>query len=241
MVRIWIAVLWCLGLSYGLSLAQVRMTATPLRVVIPTATSQPTEFFQATSTPTWTPTPVGPVQLRTRADSGEVNVRAEPDPSSQRLGTVKPRQEYVVRGRYYNWLWIDFSESPSGTGWVYDALVEIVGDNALISSVDPYAEPTAMEASSNTAGTTTLGVEGQSTQDERLLILPTNVATESFQRSEGMLPTFTPVAVLPEGLSPLVQIAPSQSQPTGGVPPIFPVAALIGSGVLGLVVSAMRR
>lgn len=235
------AFLCWMSLSYGVSLAQVRLTATPIRVVIPTATLQPTEFFQATPTPTWTPTPVGPTQLRTRADSGEVNVRAEPDPSSQRLGSIKSGQQYVVRGRYYNWLWIDFSESPSGNGWVYDALVEVIGDNALIPLVDPYAEPTPLGASGNPAGVAGSDEEVQPTQDSRMLVLPTSVIAESLERSEGILPTFTPVAVSLEGLNPLAQTSRLQSQQRNVVPPIFAVVALIGFGTLGLIVNALRR
>jgi len=229
-------------MGYGLSQAQVGATATPLRVVIPTPTVPPTDFFQATPTPTWTPTAVGPVQLRTLPDSGEVNVRAEPDTASQRLGTIKPDQQYTVRGRYYSWLWIDFSESPSGTGWVYDALVEVLGDNALIPPVDPYAAPTDIGGGGNQQALVGQGgVEGQTTQDARLIVLPTTVATESAAQVPVDLPTFTPVAVSLESLNPLAQANPLQSQQRNTLPPIFPVAALIGFGVLGLLVSAIRR
>jgi hypothetical protein len=154
---------------------------------------------------------------------------------------MKPGQQYVVRGRYYNWLWIDFSESPSGNGWVYDALVEILGDNALIASVDPYAEPTAIGASGSSAGGTAPDSQDQPTSDGRMLVLPTSVVTESFERSEGILPTFTPVAVSLEGLNPLAQANPLQSQQRGAVPPIFLVVALIGFGTLGLVIGTLRR
>ncbi len=75
-------------LSYvSVGYAQVP-SATPVRVIIASSTPQPTQSVIETPTPTWTPTSEGPVQLQAKADAGEVNVRSEPDPASQRLGGI---------------------------------------------------------------------------------------------------------------------------------------------------------
>lgn len=227
----------------GASVEQVRVTPTPVRVIIPTVTIAPTQIVLATPTATWTPTPQGPVQIRVSADSGEVNVRSEPDPASQRLGAIKPGETFVVRGRYFSWLLFDFAQSPTGTGWVYDQLVEIVGDASLIPEVDPYADPNASSNTTNAdlpTGETTATTEA----DARIITLPTDEA-KTVPNLVGVLATFTPVsealiASIPVNTS-STQSGNTNNNPLSTVPPIFPITLLIGFGVLGFVVGSVRR
>src|SRR5262249_27404694 len=96
---------------------------------------------QAVSTPTatYTATPVGPVLLEALT---EANVRAKPDPESDLLGTIHTGDVYPVLGRYYRWYQFQYNKSASGTGWVFDDLVKITGDESQILDLSENALPT---------------------------------------------------------------------------------------------------
>lgn len=121
---------------------QVPVSPTPVSISIPS----PIPFGAATQagpaaapTLTRTPTSVGPAMLQAIT---EANVRAEPDPESERLGTIRAGDLYPVIGRYFRWLQFQYDQSPSGTGWVFDELVEIVGDASVIRDLSEEAVPT---------------------------------------------------------------------------------------------------
>ena len=84
--------------------AQEQITATPARINLPSATPLPTLEAEITATPTRTPTPVGQSLLEVKETAGDVNVRAEPDPNAERLGSIRAGLPYTITGRYYNWL-----------------------------------------------------------------------------------------------------------------------------------------
>lgn len=240
--------------------AQVRISPTPLRAVIPTSEPMATQSNLPTPTPTWTPAPEASVSLRIAPGVESANVRAEPDPAGQLLGQIDPNTTYVVTGRYIRWLQFEYPSSPTARGWVFDTLVEIVGDPAEIVDIDPFAAPTANagEISLTEAFQAVLqtpGAELTITAASRIVELPSgegNAAVDSAGSSDA-LPTFTP--------PPDVR-APSQAQEVtslgaddetnaladtvstvleGGVPPIVPVLLLFGFGALGLFISALRR
>ncbi len=240
-------------LSYvSVGYAQVP-SATPVRVIIASSTPQPTQSVIETPTPTWTPTSEGPVQLQAKADAGEVNVRSEPDPASQRLGGINTGEFYVVRGRYFNWLQFDFPSSPTGTGWVFDGLIDIVGDTSKIPNIDPYAVPTseADAAASQTLSVIvqTPGGDETATAQARIVVFSTpepNVTLDSVL-VESVLPTYTPpsefvsrVTATPfvEQTTALTTLTDITSQ---RVPPAVPIIVLGFVGFLGVAISVIRR
>lgn len=241
----------------SVSYAQTVPSATPARAVIATSTPQATSEAFSTLTPTWTPTSEGPVQLTVKSDAGEVNVRAEPDPSSQRLGSIKAGERYVVRGRYFSWLLFDFPPSPTGTGWVFDGLVDVIGDASKIARIDPYAEPTsaADAAASQTLSVIiqTPGGDLTATADARVLVLVTptlNVgAVSASDDVSGLLPTYTPPAeynlrVTATVASDVVQettLDALASVASQRFPPAMPIAILALVGVLSLAVGFILR
>lgn len=246
-----------MAVGVGVSHAQTIASATPVRAVIATSTPQATREVLNTPTPTWTPTSEGPVQLTVKADAGEVNVRAEPDPASQRLGSIKAGERYVVRGRYFSWLLFDFPSSPSGTGWVFDGLVDVIGDASKIATLNPYAEPTSAadaEASQTLSVIVqTPGGELTATADARVLVLVTptlNVGALSEGDSvSGLLPTYTPPAeynlrVTATVASDVVQettLDTLASVASQRVPPAMPIVILALVGVLSLAIGFIFR
>lgn len=244
-----------LGLAIDSALGQA-VTATPVRVVIPTnAPAQVTLEVVETALPTWTPTEEGPPLLESKADAGEINVRAEPDPTSQRLGSIKPGERYIVRARYFSWYQFDFPSSPTGTGWVYGELVQIIGNPSKIPDTNPYALPTSASDAFATRTTEALlavpGGELTATALGRVLSLPTVTPDFSAQSSTiNVLPTYTPPAdvsapsasmpVLEEDV-PLTLEGAITTVTQQGIPPIVPILGLGAVGVLGLLVSFLRR
>src|SRR5262245_34183692 len=118
-----LALTLCLAAGVAPVYGQVRISRTPVPALIRTVPTLPTELALATATPTLTSTPAAAIQREVRSDVGEVNVRQEPDPESARLGTIKAGEKYAVRARYFRWIQFEFSQSPSGTGWVFEDLV----------------------------------------------------------------------------------------------------------------------
>lgn len=123
--------------------AQEVVTSTPLRAQLPTLAppviDQPEVDVIATATRT--PTVTGPVLLQAKETAGEVNVRAEPDIEGELLGTIVTGNTYPVLGRYFRWLQFQYDGAVTGTvrAWVFDELVDIVGDETLIPNLDPGA------------------------------------------------------------------------------------------------------
>lgn len=245
-----------LGLLWGASITQAQaVTATPVRVVIPTNAPPVTVEVIDPPTPTWTPTEEGPPLLEPKADAGEINVRSEPDPSSQRLGSIKPGERYVVRARYFSWYQFDFPASPTGTGWVYGELVDIIGNVNAIRENNPYAEPTSASDVFATQTTEALlsvaGGEETATALARIVSLATPTPDFAVQSSQGnLLPTYTPPSEVISGLTPtpaqeeevpLTLETAISSVAQQGIPPIVPILALGGLGLLGLFIGLLRK
>lgn len=243
-------------------LAQAAQSPTPLRAQIG---STATQGFQldAPPSPTFTPTatPQQAAFLEAKAEAADgVNVRAEADPEADVLGVIRPGEQYVVTGRYYLWLRFRYDRSPNGQGWVFGDLVSLSGDTTLIP--DLAAEPQAttdatVVGATQTAEAITLtpGAPLTATAEANLLLEPVSVndAVSGSSNVSG-LPTFTPP---PE----LVATA-TLSDNTGGVggqeintndtqlvrdisltdlPRILPIVLLGGLGILGVLISLLRR
>jgi hypothetical protein len=162
-----------------------------------------------------------------------------------------------VRGRYFSWLLFDFPPSPTGTGWVFDGLVDVIGDASKIARIDPYAEPTsaADAAASQTLSVIiqTPGGDLTATADARVLVLVTptlNVgAVSASDDVSGLLPTYTPPAeynlrVTATVASDVVQettLDALASVASQRFPPAMPIAILALVGVLSLAVGFILR
>jgi hypothetical protein len=255
--------------------AQEAVTATPARAFIPT--QAPPEQLQVGATPTWTRTPTlpGPALLEAKADAGEVNVRAEPDINSERIGTIRAGDTYVVLGKRFRWYQFQFDTSPNGRGWVFEELIDIIGDAGAIPNLDEERLPTidpAISAATETQIAITLTPGGllTATAEARVLPLPELPGLPGQQtETSGMglatgptldimneagsivLPTFT---YPPE----IIAFAPTEPAPQSeevtqtspndfaiplpeDVPPIAPILVLGALGMLGLVISSLRR
>lgn len=241
--------------------AQERITSTPVRINVPTDAAPDIEIV-VTPTITRTPTPSA-VLLEAKESAGEVNVRAEADIESDRLGTIRAGEFYPVLGRYFRWLQFQFDSSPSGRAWVFDELVNITGDESTIPDLSEAPLPTvdpAIEAATQTeqAITQTPGGVLTATAQSRILPVPgqdddvpggDNPGESGAEIADNVLPTFTYppdiVAVAPTEAE--VTITPTISPGTtplsvpDQVPPIVPILLLGAGGLLGLIVSSIRR
>jgi len=233
--------------------AQERITATPVRIDIPTL---PPPVIEVIESPviTRTPTPSS-VMLEAKASAGEVNVRAEPDIESERLGTIRAGEFYPVLGRYFRWIQFQFSTSPTGSAWVFDELVDIIGDVNAIPDLSQEALPTtdpmvAAATQTQEIVTQTPGGILTSTAESRLLPAPgqDNLQANRAETAGNVaLPTFTfppdSVAAAPTEVTVVPTTSPDTpplNVPTD-VPPILPIVLLGAGGLLGLAVSSLRR
>jgi hypothetical protein len=231
-----------------------NITATPIRVIIATSTTIATQVAIETFTPTPTETELGLAQLQVKATTGEANVRSEPDPASQQLGVIQTGISYVVRGRYFSWYLFDFPSSPTGTGWVYGELVDIIGDPLTIPDIDPYAIPTnAADAQATQTAVLVLQTPGGDltiTAESRILVIDTPIVdTSALQQSNEILPTYTPPAEYNPRITATSVLDGQQGTiltalntvSSQGIPPILPIIGLAGLGILGVIVSTLRR
>ncbi len=229
---------------------------TPIPVVPPTATptNQP-----PTAEPTRTPTSEGPASARALNEG--TNVRASPDITAERVGQIDPNEAYPVVGRYFEWYQLQFPESPSGIGWVHQSVIEILGDELRIPDLNAEQLPTVDPAIPNRQATDdaiTQTPGGFLTLTAQAFITPEGVFTaapgiqgnQSGPQSNsgapafagGQLPTYTFVNQTPTPID-VAAIRNSGAAPDagGGLPPIAPIVGLIGMGILGLLISALRR
>jgi hypothetical protein len=245
------------------AIAQVRVTATPVRVQLPTQSAPATEIAIATPTPTFTPTEIGPLLIEIPEDISEINVRELPEPDAQQLGLVRASERYVVTGRYFSWLRIDFEASPTGEGWIFGQLVTVLGDEAQIPDIDPYntSEDSVIIEAETLDGTPVEDIDAQAvnatpTVDERQIVIPTAGQGETLSTSGGnQLPTFTPPpeSVIRNNNIAAENVVLSDAETAGvteqaitdlidtGLPPIIPMLLLGGFGLLGMTVVILRR
>jgi hypothetical protein len=228
-----------------------QITATPARINLSTATPLPSAVL-LTETPTRTPTPIGLVVLEAIT---EANVRAEPDPESERLGTIRAGEIYPVLGRYFRWLQFQYEPSPNGRGWVFDELVTITGDQATIRDLAAQelatVDPLVLGITQTLEGiTVTPGGILMATANAGIVPGAEIVGDAATQQagSAAALPTFTypPNAIRPDAGG--FAVAEPTAGPNGltnenaeGLPPLAPILVLGGLGILGLLVSSVRR
>lgn len=222
-----------------------QATPPPAPVTFPTLTA-PAANALATETPTRTPTEAPPVQAE--AIDGAVNVRAAPDIEAPRLGSINPGETYPILGRAEGTLWlrIRFPESPDGTGWVFEQVVNIIGDAGDIAIIPLSGEATIDIGS--VAGTQTV---------EALAQTPGALATSTAQAfATGVIegnnqavtvvdlgpgPTFTYPADAMSIATPQIPRSGATAPSETGLPPIIPVLVLGVLGGAGLLVGFLRR
>jgi hypothetical protein len=234
--------------------------ATPIPVNPPTATAtQP----PPTDIPTRTPTSQGPASAEALTDG--TNVRSLPDIGGERLGTIAPGTAYPILGRRFEWFQIQFPDSETGSGWVHESVVTVIGDVNQIQDFSAENLPTEDPSISNARGTadaitatpggfltltaqSQITPEGLFTAESGLAGLAAgaggtqdNAPPPSFG-DQGNLPTFTYPAQTPTAID-LQQILGESTTRTAaqGMPPIMPILALFGIGGLGLLISVMRK
>lgn len=235
--------------------SQVRQSPTPIIVNLVTSTPFNVQQSVATVTPTFTATAKGPVLLEARESSGNVNIRAEPDPDSERLGGITFGTQYPVLRQYYSWYELQYELSPSGRAWVYGELVDIIGDVSEIVVVDTL-EIVPTESELNLQATETwLAITSEpggiqtATASARVLGVPTLVNDTEIEVDLAItpLPTFTypsdVVAIAPaQGNSSITQVAnQTQNSTPDQIPPLFSIVMLGGVGIIGLLINSLRR
>jgi hypothetical protein len=238
---------------------QINVSATPASITLPSPLPLTTQE-QSTSTATYTPSPPGPALLEAVT---EANVRAEPDPESERLGTIRSGEVYAVIGRYYRWYQFQYNQ---GTGWVFDELVNIAGDETRIVDLSESALPTVDNtalAATSTMEVITLTPGGVLTATAAAAVIqlpvqpggsPESALSSQPDGAAQVLPTFTyppEVAAVPPDnafsseviLNATPTLIPSTLvfSITEGVPPLVPILILGGVGLLGLVITSYKR
>jgi len=232
---------------------------TPIVVQLASPTPLPVIGAGAISTPMPTPTetPVGPVQIQVAEGQGNVNVRRDSDPESDILGVIAPGESYAVTGRYYRWIQFRFPNSPNGLGYIYDELIQIIGDPALIP--DLTLVETALDSVSVTGLEVTAvlpGADATATAAQRVLVGPVGVdpnatLSETSLNPDGgvRLPTYTPAPNLGDLLS-AANLEPTATtasdridlrETASNLPPLVPILLLGVIGTLGLFVSLVRK
>ncbi|MBI1277043.1 MAG: SH3 domain-containing protein [Anaerolineaceae bacterium] len=244
-------------------------TATPVQASLPTPLPLvPANELGTTNIPvTRTPTPEGSALLEAIT---EANVRSQPDPESDRLGTIRAGDSYTVIGRYYRWYQFQYSQSPSGTGWVFDELVTIKGNVDRIPDLTlgtPTPDISAQQVNSTLVVLTqTPGGVLTATAGVGALPLPIESSANNGNSTGGTSPnilavgsqTPLPTFTIPPNLG-AVNPPPTTSSGTpfenatvsvnpsadfvipSRIPPILPILVLGGAGILGLIISAMRK
>ena len=182
--------------------------------------------------------------------SDDTNVRGDADISAAVVGKMYPGFKYPIIGKLFKWYYIEFPDSPSGTGWVYEDVVTVTGDPALITAYDPSTRPDvdpAILANQQTADAITLTPGLAFTITAQSQITPTGILATSAGEgqgdvpgSDGRLPTFTfpPYTLTPV---PVPQTPPVAATQAGGIPPLLPILGLGALGLMGLLIALLRR
>lgn len=236
--------------------AQAPVSPTPIRVQIFTSTPPPLidELPTATFTPTATLEPAAYLEVIPEAVDG-INIRADADPDADILGVAEPGEVYVVTGRFYNWYRFRYERSPNGQAWIYTDYVNLSGDTSLIPdlSVEPQAtvdETVVGLTLTQEIITQTPGADMTLTAEGAILAQPVaGAGGDGTGGGAGGLPTFTPppqVANLQTPQPELMQTEPVlpdviTTVAEHGLPPITPIAVLAGLGIVGLLISVLRR
>jgi len=226
----------------GREAPRAQLSPTPVPLQFPTATGTP---GPPTASPTRTPTSAGRPVAEALEDG--TNVRAGPDISENRVGQIYPGTTYAILGRRFQWYWIEFPDSPSGTAWVHESVVKISGDTGQIQEVElesiPTIDPTFL-AAQQTADAITATPGAMATLTAQAQITPTGI----FTPEPGAGPTLAPGQALPTFTFPPYTVTPvivPRTNPTSttdtGLPPLVLILALGALGLMGLLVSLLRR
>ena len=237
--------------------AQVRISDTPVRVIIPDetqATAQQEGIL--TATPTFTPTAPPPeVFLEGIPPLSEVRVLDFPE-TGVYLGSVESGRQYPITGQYFSWLQFEYAPGPNGRGWVFLDSVRVRGNVSQIRIIgNPQAEnasPEDNQTATAQAELLTPSIAETASAEARILIVPT--AEASSDGDQNVLPTFTkPADIVPREAT---QLANETLTPTAipsfienavaitttrQLPPILPILVLGGLGLFGLLISLIRR
>lgn len=221
---------------------RAQLSPTPVQLQFPTPTAT---AGAPTASPTRTPTSAGRPYVEALADN--TNVRAGPDINENRVGQIFPGTTYPILGRRFEWYWIEFPDSPSGTAWVHQSVVRVGGDTGQIPEIDLADVPTldpAFAAAQQTADAITATPGAAATLTAQAQITPTGIFTPGPGDAPTLVPgqplptfTFPPHTVTP---IPIPRTNPPPSTNTG-IAPIVPILALGALGLMGLLVSLLRR
>jgi beta-lactamase class A/uncharacterized protein YraI len=98
--------------------------------VLPENTQTPADIPTTTRAPSPTPTVEGPIATTL----GEANVRFGPDLQYPVIVKVAAGRSFRVLERHalYPWTRVALDESPTGSGWLYNDVIEISGDLSLV-------------------------------------------------------------------------------------------------------------
>ena len=203
---------------------------------VPAVLRQPTleEALAVEPTPTTAPTqtPLPSARLEALASAGQVNVRALPDVDSELLGTIAQGTAYPALRQYFRWYEFSYDLSPNGRAWVYGDLVSVAGDLTRLVTVDDFAEIAR-------------GLDGAQAQaEERTIDLATAPAAggqAAIALAASPLPTYTAPAATQAPFGWQIEAATASDEPLGNFPPILPILAMGGAGLLGLLISLLRR
>jgi hypothetical protein len=228
----------------GATPALLQVTSTPGsgQVQLPTATS--TVLGGPTATPSRTPT-LTPVL----ADAiGEANLRSGPGLDFEIVGTLVAGNPVPVIGRSvrFPWLLVAWEDAPNGQAWVFDQLVQVIGDITTVPIVEEPEAPTsdATQASIQETAAVLLQTPGAAeTATATAFAVPTGLLSQTPESGggapAGSLPTFTPPPpyVQPEAL----ETPEAADTRQGLIRPAVVIIALGAMGVLTLVVGLLRR
>ncbi len=228
----------------AVALPPAQFSPTPAGVILPTIS--PTLVFEVTPTPTRTPTPIGPALAE--ALEGPTNVRSGPDIGAERLGQILPGEFFPILGRASGTLWykIQFPDSPSGTAWVFEQVINITGDVDNIPELNLSSEPTIDVNSVVVAQTVevlalTPGALETATIDALFASSSASIESATPSPTRGPQPTFTfPASSIAQStvvIPPVTQAAGDN----GTLPPVIPIVGVAALGVLGLLISILRR
>ena len=242
----------------AVAIARFQVSETPIRVTIPTSIPIPTSGSAFSPTPTFTPTNEGPIQLRV-IGADPVNVRALADIESDILGTIRPEDTYSVIGKLFMWYQIIFDASPNGRGWVFEGLVEVIGDASTVPDLSVATATPQLDAQVVAETQTQEGINSvpggdlTATANSRVIAPPVgnNESGSGDSGASNVLPTFT----YPPNLGIQVPIVNESNEATsvenvsGGSPtstsneiaPIVPIVILFGFGLAGLLINSLRR
>ena len=224
--------------------AQDHASPTPIFVILTTPTPY-VEQSVATVTPTFTPTPIGVTLLEVKENAGSINVRTEPGPEADRLGSISFGTLYPVYRQFYSWYEIEFELSPNRRGWIYGEFVDIVGNPNEIEFIENFDWATP-QGSLNSDPTEELSEEDiSSTPVTRQLDAPVAVASVSVAETQSQqipLPTFTYPPDTKSEVFIQNDIAgnTNTNTSTNQMPPIFPIVLLGGAGMMGLMFVSLR-